>query len=303
MSTGRGWCGVRKWTAGAMVAAVALLVAACSAMVHLEVGKKVLVFHAELTAGGLPPNAKPVNLKATYTFPVTGRTVEIKLYDTDGNGDPDHGVLPDGSVYEGEVVPAGPQSLSSLTPGVGVQGSQRSSFVEKPFEFVGYHNPPDDPMPVHFVKTVDQYLAEYGLDAIGPGENAAANAIELIGADLDASLPSGFSLDVRLHWNTEAGWPLSIQDFPSLQYEFYGLADVPGTWPHYVEARVVGDSGAVFNWLAHFGVTEIHAANVSITGTPSGDHYFNHVGVVIDEDAGLAQVALDSTTMTVQLGW
>ena len=286
----------------ALLATILLAVVACAVTVHVEIGEQGMVFHFEAYVGQLPAGAKPLPLKASYTDPITGEeVVGVEIYDTDGDGQGDHAKLPDGKIVKGTLTPAGPEELT-FNPGHGAPLTQLGQQQHKPFVFVPYLNPPANPMPVVFTKSVDDYLADHGLNSIVRGDNSASDAIELLGADAGTAYPSGFMLDVRLHWNTEAGWT-DIEQFPSLAYEFYGLSDAPHTWPHYVQARVAGDAGVVLNWLGHHGVTQVDTFGLHVTGTPLGDFNIGHLAIVIDEAAGLAVITADTEAFTIALGW
>lgn len=278
-----------------------LLMSACAVIIDVEVRGGRVTFHFESYLGQLPPGAKPMNLKAHVTLPGVGEFV-VDLYDTDGDGKADMGgpIPPDNKFVKGHTFP--PITQKDLAVGSGHSHSGDPQPPEaRPLTFVIYENPAIPPMPVVFDQSVAAYLADYGLTDIQEGDNTVS-ALEVLGVVGDSSLPTGVKLDMRLHWNTEAGW-VDIEQFPSLSYEFYGLSEVAHTWPHYMEARVVGDAGAVLNWLGHHGVTNLDFEDVQIYGLPSGPAFIHALGIEIHTAGGFAQLSVDGVLSYLTLGW
>jgi len=281
--------------------ALGLVLAVTACIVVIDAGiEGVFHFHFEGYAGVLPPGATPVKSNVTVNVPGLGE-FQVNVFDTDGDGAGDTAgpVPPDGKYVKG-YMEAAPQAKHQITGGGSFSDASGQQVHKQEERFVVYEKAPAVKVPVAFEKSVSAYLAQYGLDDVREGDNETINLIDVLGASADATVPSGISLDVRLHWNTEAGW-VDIGAFPSLQYEFYGLADVPDTWPHYVVLRVVGDSGAVLNWLAHHGVTDMDFYNIELDGAPAGDGIIDHVNVQIHEGAGFAQISIDGSIHFVPL--
>lgn len=272
-----------------------LLAAACAVIAVIDLPEG--TFKVEAYFGQLPPGAEPLPFDAEVVIPPYGK-LKVKTYDTNGDGKADVAgpVPPNNRYYKGQFTP---KMLLVTGPGAAHEFGVDAQL--RPFVFVPYENEPASPMPVTFHKGVAEYLADYGIDQLVRGDNVASN-IELLAAAEDLTLASGILLDVRLHWNTEAGW-VDIEQFPSLQYEFYGLAETPNTWPGYMVARVRGDGAAVLNWLAHHGFHELNLYGLDITGGPLGSVHVNHLAIAISKAAGLAQVSIDGATTYVPLTW
>jgi hypothetical protein len=284
-----------------LLPALLLALFACVAMIEVQTGEGLVNVKGDFGLGMLPPGAQPLPFKAKVDVPPYGE-IEIDVYDTDGDGKADMGgpVPPGNKYFKGTLEPSVQQPL---TIGGGPHGAGAGAELERRDRiFVPYDHAPAVSKPVVFDQSVEDFLDDFGMSQVVEGDNAFHDTIELLAADEDLSLSSGLWLDVRVHWNTQAGW-VNIEQFPSLQYEFQGLAEVPGTWPKYMVARVVGDGAAVLNWLGHMGFTDVGIADVVVSGLPTGRVQVDQLGIVINTAAGLAQISVDGVISYVPLSW
>lgn len=233
---------------------VAAALAACTMLIEYDGQTK--KFKLLTMLGGLPEGAQPMGGRAKVTDPITGHEVEVELYDSDGDGKADVGKADDGRVYKGEIQPPAPGGMFA---------------PEDLPNFIVWGQAPATLKPFIFDQTADTYLATHNISTVvfGNAINTGTDTIDVLEMRSDSAQISGYWLDLRLHWNAEAGF-IDPTRFPSLQYEYYGLPDAPGAWPHYMVMRVAGDAGVVLNWLGQHGIYEVRAAGIQATDTATG---------------------------------
>lgn len=224
-----------------------------------------------------------------FSDPNTGVTYE--LYDLNNDDSPDFAKNPETGqtfhVTPGESADA-PLILTPTSSGLTGAVGGVNVHPDKNADVSLYVNLPETLMPVRFEQSAAEYLADFGLDQIEPGESAYlgegfdVNAFDVV--DMEAQ---EFTLDVTVHWNAAFGWP-SMLDDPGLQYEFHALSDLPGGFAEYIVLRVAGPDDSVIPWLAELGIEDVSLPGVEVLpGT------FASFLLTVDQDLGIASVFAD----------